>query len=80
MKRFEIGKWYRANDCAFEPIQIIRRTPKCVVVKNWFGVEWRMVVKEDDKCEYVTDSTVPQKWRPAFTYCADNEADDVEVE
>lgn len=75
MKRFEIGKWYRADDCGFDPIKVIRRTPKFLVVESPYGMQWRMLVRSDDDCEWVTDSTVPEKWRCAFTYCSYNETE-----
>ena len=76
MTRFEINEKYMAADSGFEPITIIRRTSKCVVVKNESGVEWRMVVRYDPerKCEYVRDSAAPGNWKDAFTYYADRNA------
>ena len=73
MKKFEIGKWYRPADSAFEAIKIQRRTPYYVFVENETGVEWRMKIKCTDESEFVTDSTLPKRWQPAFTYSADNE-------
>lgn len=75
MKKFEIGKWYRPTDCGFEAIQIIKRTPCYLFVKNETGVEWRMRIKESDDCEFLTDSTLPKRWQFAFTYFADNETE-----
>ena len=74
MKCFEVGKTYAAADCSFDPITVIRRTPKCIVVRGGkWGNEWRMKVRMDDKSEWVQDSCVTPKWRGAFTYRADDE-------
>lgn len=70
MLKFEIGKRYEWYQREYGSIQILRRTPKCVVVTNG-GSTWRMLVREDpDGNEYVVDSSVPYKWRDAFTCSA----------
>ncbi len=67
MTKFEIGKKYEWYQSEYGEIEILRRTPKCVVVTNG-GSTWRMIVRTDaDGNEYVIDSTVPRKWRDAFT-------------
>lgn len=69
-KKFEVGKTYEANERDYEPITIIRRTDKTVWVKN-SNCAWMMRIWLDgDGNECVTDSTVPKKWRVAFTYSA----------
>ena len=74
MKRFEVGKAYNPMDCGYDPITILKRTDKTVWVRGGSGNEWRMLVRHNGKSEFVTDSSVPRKWRFAFTYFADNEA------
>ena len=70
-KAFEVGKRYFPADSSFEPILIVRRTAKTVLVDNG-TTQWKMRIRKSDKdCEYVTDSSVPMKWRGAFTYSAD---------
>lgn len=68
MAVFEVGKMYEANDPGYDPIHVIRRTAKCIVVDNGHA-KWRMIVKTDEQGnEYVVDSSVPQKYRNGFTY------------
>ena len=74
MKRFEVGKAYNPMDCGYDPVTILKRTDKTVWVRGSSGNEWRMLVRNNGKSEFVTDSCVPKKWRFAFTYFADNEA------
>ena len=75
MKRFEVGKAYEPNDTGYEPIQDLRRTDKMILVRNSTS-QWRMRIRvDDDGAEYVTDSTVPVKWRDAFTYSARHEVE-----
>ena len=77
-KQLEVGKSYYPMDHAFDPVKVIKRSPKCVVVRNWSGSTWRMLVKTDkDGVEYVTDSCVPMNWRYSFTYSADNPGEEV---
>ena len=69
MTKFETGKSYRPYDCNFDPIIVDRRTDKTIFVHTELGVAWKMriwVNENGDEC--VTDSTVPRKWRTAFTY------------
>lgn len=70
MKAFEVGKEYEACDPGIDTITILKRTEKTLWVKNSTG-EWRMRINhDDDGNEFVADSTVPKKWREAFTYNA----------
>lgn len=74
MKRFEVGKAYEANDPGFDPIMVLRRTAKCIIVDNGQS-KWRMVVKVDENGdEYVVDSSVPKRWQEAFRYSSKREA------
>lgn len=70
MKRFEVGKQYEPYQAEFEAVTVIRRTKKTIWVKHSQPV-WSMRIKTDaDGNEYAVDSTVPKKWRDAFTYTA----------
>ena len=69
-KRFEVGKQYEPYQTEFEAVTVIRRTEKTVRVRT-SQAEWSMRIKTDaDGNEYAVDSTVPRKWRDAFTYTA----------
>lgn len=60
----------------FEPIKVVHRTEKTIVVMNAYTehFRWRMRIRTDeDGNEYVIDSSVPYKWRDVFTYKAVNE-------
>ncbi len=72
-KQFVVGKSYWPEDRSYDPITVIRRTPKCIVVRGGSGNEWRMLIRHDsDGTEVVRDSCVPLHWRGVFTYCADD--------
>lgn len=67
---FEVGHSYEANDPGYDPIKILRRTGKTIWVDNG-QAKWSMRVKRDENGnEMVTDSSVPVRWRDAFTYKA----------
>ena len=67
---FEVGMTYEAYDSGINPIRILRRTKKTVWVDNGQS-KWCMRVMVDvDGNEFVADSTVPRKWKEAFTYSA----------
>lgn len=69
-KRFEAGKEYEPYQCEFGAVKVLRRTEKTIFVEKE-GVEFRMKIRTDtDGNEYAIDSTVPKKWRDAFTYTA----------
>lgn len=75
MKRFEVGHSYEAFDSGLDPITVIKRTAQYIKVKNHYGHEWRMKIREcqgknDSRFEIVVDSSVGKKWREAFTYSA----------
>lgn len=75
MTKFEINKKYEWYQREYGSIQILKRTPKCVQVTNGAST-WRMIVRTDDNGdEYVIDSSVPYKWRDAFT-CSANWVED----
>lgn len=70
MAIFEVGKSYEANDPGYDPITITKRTEKTVWVNNG-SASWKMRINHDNNGnEFVTDSSVPPKWREAFTYSA----------
>lgn len=72
MKKFQVGCKYEPYATEFEPIEVVRRTEKTIWVKNEKSVEWRMRIKTDENGdEYAIDSTVPGRWREAFTYKAE---------
>ena len=77
-EKFEVGKSYYPNDRAYDPVHVLKRTPKCIVVRGGSGNVWRMLVRTDaDGNEYATDSTAPLHWRYALSYCADNPVDQI---
>ncbi len=77
MYKFEIGKTYLPNDSGFEMIKVLNRTPKMIKVTNKdTGSIWRMRIRTDENGdEYATDSSVPRKWRHAFTYYAERQVE-----
>ena len=67
MKKFEVGKTYEWYQREYGSIKVLRRTQKSILVTNG-GSTWRMKIRTDtDGNEYVIDSTVPARWRDAFT-------------
>lgn len=74
--KFVVGRMYYPGDRSYDPVKVIKRTPKCIVVRggwNGEGNTWRMLVRQDnDGTEFAVDSCVPAGWRGAFTYCADD--------
>lgn len=75
--KFEVGCVYTPYAREFEPIRVISRTEKTITAQGVeCGVQWRMRVRTDeDGNEFAVDSKVPQKWRTAFTYGADDRID-----
>lgn len=68
IKIFEVGRTYEPADRSYDPITILSRTEKTVTVTNG-RTTWKMLIRHDeDGHEYVIDSSVPKKWRDAFTY------------
>ena len=73
-KTFEVGKSYYPADAFFDPITVIKRTPKMITV-NIKGVTWRMRIRTfANGIEYAVDSTIPKRHRDAGTYSAAWEA------
>lgn len=74
MTMFEVGKSYYPEDRGFDPVEVIKRTDKSIKVKNWnVGSIWWMRIKKDSEGnEICIDSSMPKKWRFAFTYRADD--------
>jgi hypothetical protein len=67
---FKVGKEYEAYQREFGSITVLRRTDKTIWVTNG-STHWSMRIKKtDDGSEYAVDSTVPRRWRDAFTYDA----------
>ena len=70
MKRFEVGRSYEPNAREYDPITVLKRTEKTIWATNG-DTNWMMRIKVDeDGNEFSTDSTVPVRWREAFTYMA----------
>ena len=72
MIKFEVGKSYNAGACDLSSITILKRTAKTCVVQNDEGNIWRMLIKEAGNTEFMTDSSVPDRWKPMFTYYAND--------
>lgn len=70
MYTFKEGKSYEAGDDGISPVTVIKRTSKTCLVRNDIGTIWRMRIKVLGDSEIMTDSTVPEKWRGAYTYYA----------
>ena len=71
MKRFIVGKRYESYDSSFDTIVILKRTDKTIWVDK-DGVRWMMRIRKDHEGnEFAVDSSVPPKWRYAFTYSAE---------
>lgn len=75
MKEFQIGKVYSWYQTDYDPILVIGRTEKTITVVRTdyfcFGDTWKMHIKIDDEGdESVTDSSVPMRYRDAFTTSA----------
>lgn len=69
-KTFEVGKSYEAADIGFDPITVIRRTPKTITVSNG-SATWRMRIRAfANGIEYAIDSTLPPRHRDKGTYSA----------
>ena len=65
--RFEVGKSYGASDPCFDPITVLKRTDKMILVTNGQS-KWRMRLRTDaDGNEYVTDSSWPNPHRLAYS-------------
>ena len=66
MEKFEIGKYYKWSEGGFDPIQVLQRTAKTIVVRNASYI-WRMKLRTDkDGNEYVVDSNTPKRYRDEF--------------
>ena len=64
MKKFEVGHYYECGDRGFDPIKVLRRTEKSIVVTSNGVHSWRMRIKiDEDGNEYVVDSKTPKSYR-----------------
>ena len=70
MYSFEVGKTYGSMDYSIPHIKILQRTQKTCMVINENGTSWRMMIRSDGFSEYLTDSSVPKRWRECYTYYA----------
>lgn len=69
-RKFVVNREYSPYQSEYEPIIIMRRTEKTIWVSNR-SCAWLMRIKRDkDGNEFAVDSSVPKKWRDAFTYFA----------
>jgi len=75
MAKFEVGKIYESYAREYDPVVALKRTDKTLWVKHaWNDREngWRMRIRVDaDGNEFCVDSSVPPRWRDAFTYSAE---------
>lgn len=75
MKQFEVGHSYRAFDSGLGSITVLKRTAHYIAVRNEYGMEWRMKIRECEGkngslFEIVIDSSAGRKWKEAFTFSA----------
>lgn len=70
---FIVGKSYWASDRGMGSVKVVKKTPCFIYVENIDGLQWRMRIRHDrNGNEFVIDSVLPQKWRDAFIYSADD--------
>lgn len=69
-RKFEVGKQYPPYQAEYDAITVTRRTDKTIWCDNGQCKFMMRVKKDRDGNEYAVDSTVPQRWRDAFTYTA----------
>ena len=63
---FEVGKSYGASEIGFDPIMILKRSPKTLLVTNG-QTTWRMRIRKDaDGSELLIDSTMPERHRITY--------------
>jgi hypothetical protein len=68
MSRFEIGKSYGNVECGFDPITVIKRTAKMILV-DMYGNQWRMKIRVDSNGdEWVVDSYLPRRYYEVGAY------------
>ena len=73
MAKFKVGRTYFTNG-SVESVTIERRTEKTAWVTTQDGFSGYMRIRTDDAGdEYMTDSSVPRRWREVFTYYARKE-------
>lgn len=75
MKQFEVGHSYGAFDSGLDPITVLKRTAHFITVRNYYGTEWRMKIRECEgkngsRFEIAIDGSARSKWREAFTFSA----------
>ena len=68
--KFEVGKTYEWYQREYGSITVLRRTDKSITVTNGGSTWWMKIRTDEDGNEFVIDSTVPMKWREAFTCSA----------
>lgn len=66
--KFKVGSDYEWYQREYGEIEVIKRTDKTITVMNEEGNIWRMKIRTDNEGdEFVIDTTVPERWREAFT-------------
>lgn len=58
--RFEVGKSYAWADSGPDPFTVLSRSAKMITVTNG-GNTWRMLLRYDERGEYVRDSSMGEK-------------------
>ena len=66
MDQFEVGKSYRWSEIGLDPMTVLSRSSKTIMVTNGQST-WRMLLRHDDRGEYVMDSSVPKSFRDMYT-------------
>ena len=70
VKQFEVGKAYEPYQTEFDAITVLRRTEKTIWCDNGQAKFCMRIRTDAEGNEYAIDSTVPARWRDAFTYTA----------
>ena len=65
-KEFEAGKSYTWADRSYDPFTVLKRTEKTITVTNGCNT-WRMMIRHDEKGEFVHDSTMGKNNYDLFT-------------
>lgn len=66
MAQFEVGKSYGWVECGLDPLTVLSRSAKMITVTNGQNT-WRMRIRNDERGEYVIDSSVPKDSRLMYT-------------
>lgn len=70
MSRFEVGKSYECVDGCLDPITVIKRMAKMILVDK-DGCQWRMKIRVDSNGdEWVVDSYISRRYYEGCAYSA----------